>query len=74
LIAASRLVMTIEARDEQQVFVRFVYDDGHPPSTDPASAMYDDFKRSAYHEADLDTIRIVRELAAQGRLDASYLN
>jgi hypothetical protein len=73
-IAASTLVMTIEAPDEQQLFVRFVYDDGHPPSTDPASAMYDDFKRSAYHEADLDTIRIVRELAAQGRLDASYLN
>jgi hypothetical protein len=73
-INASTLVMTIEAPDEQQLFVRFKYDDGNPPSDDPASEMYDDFKRSAYHEADIDTIRIVRELAAQGRLDASYLN
>jgi hypothetical protein len=73
-IPASLLVMTIEAPDEHQLFVRFLYDDGNPPSNDPATAMYDDFKKSAYHEADIDTIRIVRELAAQGRLDASYLN
>lgn len=73
-IQASTLVMKIEAPDEQQLFVRFQYDDGNPPSTDPATAMYDDFKRSAYKEADIDTVRVVRELAAQGRLDASWLN
>jgi hypothetical protein len=36
--------------------------------------MYDDFRRSAYQEADIDTVRILRELAAAGRLDASLLN
>lgn len=73
-IAASTLVMTIEAPDEQQLFVRFQYDDGLGEHTDPANAMYDDFKRSAYTEADIDTIRIVRQLAAEGKLDASLLN
>lgn len=73
-ISASRLVMTIEAPGEQLLFVRFQYDDGHDAETDAANAMYDEFKKSAYQEADIDTIRILRELAAQGRLDASYLN
>jgi hypothetical protein len=36
--------------------------------------MYDEFRKSAYQEADIDTIRILRQLAADGRLDASYLN
>jgi hypothetical protein len=36
--------------------------------------MYDDFKRSAYKEADIDTIRLLRQLAAEGKLDASFLN
>jgi hypothetical protein len=73
-ISASSLAMTIEAPSEQTLFVRFKYDDGHDADTDAANAMYDEFKKSAYQEADIDTIRIVRELAAQGRLDASYLN
>lgn len=69
-IAPSSLVMTIEAPDAQQLFVRFQYDDGTGEPQDAATAMYDDFKRSAYHEADLDTIRILRQMAAEGRLDA----
>jgi hypothetical protein len=73
-ISASSLTMTIEAPSEHSLFVRFKYDDGHDAATDAANAMYDEFKRSAYLEADIDTIRIVRELAAAGRLDASYLN
>jgi hypothetical protein len=31
--------------------------------------MYDDYRRSAYHAADLDTIRVLRDMAEQGRLD-----
>ncbi|MES2297567.1 MAG: SRPBCC family protein [Pseudomonadota bacterium] len=73
-ISASSLTMTIEGPSEQRLFVRFQYDDGHDAQTDAVNAMYDDFKRTAYQEADIDTIRIVRELAAQGRLDASFLN
>ncbi len=73
-ISASTLTMTIEAPSQGLLFVRFRYDDGHDEATDQANKMYDEFRKSAYVEADIDTIRIVRELAAQGRLDAGYLN
>ena len=73
-ISASSLTMTIEAPDEFQLFVRFCYDDGMGEATDAATKMYDEFKKSAYQEADIDTVRIVRQMAEQGKLDASYLN
>jgi hypothetical protein len=73
-IKASSLVMSIEAPSEHTLYVRFRYDDGQDAAADAANAMYDEFRKSAYQEADIDTIRILRELAADGRLDASYLN
>jgi hypothetical protein len=73
-ISASTLVMTIEAPTEAMLYVRFSYDDGKEESQDQASKMYDEFKKSAYQEADIDTVRIVRKMAEQGNLDASYLN
>jgi hypothetical protein len=73
-ISASTLVMTIEAPTEAMLYVRFSYDDGKEESLDQASKMYDEFKKSAYQEADIDTVRIVRQMAQQGNLDASYLN
>ena len=73
-IAASSLTMSIETPGEHQLYVRFKYDDGHDAATDEANKMYDEFRKSAYQEADIDTIRVLRELAAEGRLDASYLN
>ena len=73
-ISASSLVMTIETPDANSLWVRFQYDDGNDAATDAANAMYDDFRRSAYQESDIDTIRIVRELAAAGRLDGGLLN
>ena len=66
--------MTIESPSEHTLYVRFKYDDGHDAATDAANAMYDEFRKSAYQEADIDTIRVLRELAAAGRLDATYLN
>ena len=69
-ISPSSLVMTIEAPSADTLWVRFEYDDGHDAATDAANAMYDDFRRSAYQESDIDTIRVLRELAEQGRLDA----
>ncbi|MES2149991.1 MAG: SRPBCC family protein [Pseudomonadota bacterium] len=73
-ISASQLRVTIESPSQHTLFVRFRYDDGHDAATDAANAMYDEFKKSAYQEADIDTIRIVRELAAAGRLDSDFLN
>jgi hypothetical protein len=73
-IAQSSLSMSIETPGENMLLVRFRYDDGNPSATDETGKMYEDFKKSAYHESDIDTIKIVRELAAEGKLDASYLN
>ena len=73
-ISASSLTMKIEAPDEFQLFVRFCYDDGMGEALDQATQMYAEFKKSAYQEADIDTVRIVRQMAEQGKLDASYLN
>ena len=73
-IAASSLTMSIETPTEGVMLVRFTYDDGQPEPLDDVTKMYDEFKKSAYHESDLDTIRVVRQLAAEGKLDSSYLN
>ncbi|MES2114666.1 MAG: SRPBCC family protein [Pseudomonadota bacterium] len=69
-IAASSLTMTIERPEPDVLFVRFQYEDAHDAATDAANAMYDEFRRSAYQESDIDTIRVLRDLAAVGRLDA----
>lgn len=73
-IPPSTLTMAIETPAEDRLFVRFSYDDGRAEPTDSANRMYDDIRRSAYQEADIDTVRIVRELAAAGRLDTDYVN
>jgi hypothetical protein len=70
-ITASTLTMTIEQPTLDTLYVRFQYDDGHDAETDAANAMYDEFKRSAYKEADVDTVGMIRELASQGRLGAT---
>jgi len=69
-ISASSLTVTIEEPQPELLFVRFAYDDGASAAEDEANAMYDSFRRSAYQEADIDTIRLIRELAAEGRFDA----
>jgi hypothetical protein len=69
-IAESSLTMTIETPTEDSLFVRFQYEDSHDAATDEANAMYDEFRRSAYVESDIDTIGMLRELAQTGRLDA----
>ena len=69
-ISESSLTMTIETPTDDTLYVRFQYEDGHDAATDAANAMYDEFRRSAYQESDIDTIRVLRDLAAQGRLDA----
>ncbi len=68
-ICQSRLCMSIEEPSPERLYVRFQYSDSHSASEDAVNAMYDDFRRSAYKEADIDTIRIIRELAALGRLN-----
>jgi len=65
-ITASSLVMTIEEPQPGALFVRFEYDDGKVD--DDMDAFYNEFRRSAYQESDIDTIRVIRQLAEEGRL------
>ncbi|MBI3286044.1 MAG: DUF1857 family protein [Burkholderiales bacterium] len=69
-IPQSSLRMSIEEPQPQALFVRFAYDDGHSAAEDEENKMYNEYRRSAYHEADVDTVRLIRELAESGRLDA----
>lgn len=75
-IPASSLTVTIEEPEPDVLFVRFEYDSGNSgdrsdnDEADTATAFYDEFRRSAYVESDIDTIRIIREMAENGRLSA----
>ena len=67
-IAASMLTLTIEEPQPERFFVRFNYDDGTTPQADSAEAFYDAYRRSAYQEADIDTIKLIRQMAQAGQL------
>lgn len=67
-IAASTLQMSIEEPQPGVLFVRFAYDGGAAQDAESMDAFYNEFRRSAYHEADIDTIRIIREMAEEGKL------
>ena len=69
-ISRQSLTVTIETPTADTLYVRFQYQDDHDAATDAANAMYDEFRKSAYQESDIDIIRVLRDLAAQGRLDA----
>jgi hypothetical protein len=69
-IPASDLNVTIEEPQPGRLYVRFEYDDNNSAEETAAEAFYNDFRRSAYKESDIDTVRVIRELAAAGRLDA----
>lgn len=69
-IPASDLTMTIEEPEPGVLFVRFEYDDHNSAHETDEEAFYNDFRREAYKEADIDTIRMIRQLAQQGELDA----
>ena len=69
-IPVSDLTMTVEEPHPGALFVRFEYDDYQPEVIGNEAAFYNEFRREAYKEADIDTIRMIRQLAAEGQLDA----
>ena len=69
-IPASDLYMSIEEPQQGALFVRFDYDDHSGDTESTEEAFYNEFRRSAYQEADIDTIRVIRQLAQEGQLDA----
>jgi hypothetical protein len=68
-IPESSMRMTIEEPAPSALFVRFFYDDGHTEQEDMENATYNDFRRSAYVEADIDTVKVLREMLDIGRLN-----
>ncbi|MFZ6731460.1 SRPBCC family protein [Undibacterium sp. Ji42W] len=69
-IPPSSLRMSIEEPQPDALFVRFTYDSGNAEAEDAEAKMYNEYRKSAYQEADVETVRIIRELAESGRLDA----
>lgn len=69
-IPASDLTMSIEEPEPGVLFVRFEYDDHNDAQETDEESFYNDFRREAYKEADIDTVRMIRQLAQQGELDA----
>lgn len=67
-IPASSLIMKIEEPQPDALFVRFSYDDGVVDVEGSEEAYYNEYRRSAYQEADIDTVRVIRELVEQGKL------
>jgi hypothetical protein len=57
------LTISIEERNGA-LFLRFCYRTGLPEADDGEG--YAGFVRSAYYQSDLDTLRVIRELAAAG--------
>jgi hypothetical protein len=67
---SATLVMTIEEPAPGQLFVRFEYETLQGCATVPVDEFYSSLAKQAYVEADIDTIRTIRRLAAEpGALD-----
>ena len=60
------LTITIEEPEPGALFLRFAYQTSLPDQGE--DARYAEFVRSAYHQSDLDTVRIIRMIAASGGL------
>jgi hypothetical protein len=67
-IGASNMRMRIEEPEPDALFVRFEYDIDQAVDPTGEEAFYNEFRRSAYEAADIDTIRVIRELAAEQKL------
>jgi hypothetical protein len=63
-----QLWMKIEEPQAGALFVRFTYETPHPVGEDPELDRYLSFLKSAWQETDIDTIKLIRQLAEQGKL------
>lgn len=66
--AGGTLTMAIETPGPGALLLRFVYDTTMPAVDASGDARYAEIVKSAYHEADIDTVRKIREIADSGRL------
>ena len=66
--AGGTLTMRIEEPTPTHYFVRFTYSTTLQEDTATADTRYSEFVKSAYREADIDTVAQIRALAEQGAL------
>ncbi len=66
---ASRLTITIEEPRPGALFVRFVYESLDATESTELDATTRALREEAYKSSDLDTVRRIRNLAEQGKLD-----
>ena len=66
--AGGTLTMMIETPGPGALLLRFTYDTTMPAVDASGDDRYAEIVKSAYHEADLDTVRKIREIADSGRL------
>jgi hypothetical protein len=60
---ASRLTISIEEPQPEQLFLRFLYEFEGEGERSQSAAETDELRRQAYKSADLDTVQRIRELA-----------
>ncbi|QDF95125.1 hypothetical protein CJ010_00440 [Azoarcus sp. DD4] len=66
--AGGSLTIRIEEPQAGALFLRFVYTTSLSETTGSEDATYADIVRSAYHQSDLDTLKVIRMIAESGRL------
>lgn len=64
--AGGSLTIGIEEPEPGHLFLRFTYRTTLGEAAGDPDAPYADYVRSAYHAADLDTVRVIRTLLAEG--------
>ncbi|WP_207000595.1 SRPBCC family protein [Trinickia mobilis] len=68
------LTMTIEQPDDLQLFLRFEYRTTLPVADTQDARQTQEIVKSAYREADIDTVRLIRQYAAQNPEDPGALH
>lgn len=64
--AGGSLTITIEEPEDGTLFLRFAYTTTFGSDPNSEERAYIDYIKSAYHQSDLDCVRIIRTLAAGG--------
>ncbi len=62
--AGGTLTITIEEPETDHLFLRFAYDTTLGEAAGDEDAAYAEFVKSAYHESDIETVRVIRTLLA----------
>nr|WP_276510039.1 AtaL-like protein [Niveibacterium umoris] len=62
---AARLAVTIEEPGEGLMVLRFAYSTTLDDTSEGRDGEYAAYVKAAYHAADIDTVRLIRELAAR---------